>query len=80
MDEAAEVSADQPGPDAALAALYAVRDAIVRYQRLDARWRTIIDDWLDERPQTETAARLGVTSGRVSQIRRQALERVAPWM
>lgn len=80
LDEASEVSADQPGPDAALAGLYAVREAIVRYQRLDARSRSIIDDWLAELPQTETAARLGVTSGRVTQIRQQALERVAPWV
>lgn len=76
LDDAEEVAADLPDPSDALAALYAVREAIVRYQRLDARWRTIIDDWLDERPQTETAAALGVTSGRVTQIRQQALERV----
>lgn len=77
LDFALDVRSDQPAPDEALAALHAVREAIVRYQRLDARWRTIIDDWLDERPQTETAAALGVTSGRVTQIRQQALERVA---
>lgn len=77
LDFALDVCSDQPAPDEALAALHAVREAIVRYQRLDARWRTIIDDWLDERPQTETAAALGVTSGRVTQIRQQALERVA---
>lgn len=76
LDFALDVRSDQPAPDEALAALHAVREAIVRYQRLDARWRTIIDDWLDERPQTETAAALGVTSGRVTQIRQQALERV----
>ena len=76
LDFALDVCSDQPAPDEALAALHAVREAIVRYQRLDARWRTIIDDWLDERPQTETAAALGVTSGRVTQIRQQALERV----
>ena len=76
LDFALDVRSDQPAPDEALAALHAVREAIVRYQRLDARWRTIIDDWLDERPQTETAAALGVTPGRVTQIRQQALERV----
>ena len=76
LDEAADVSADLPDPADALAALYAVREAIVRYQRLDARWRTIIDDWLDERPQIETASALGVTPGRVTQIRQQAVERI----
>lgn len=76
LDEAADVSADQPDPADALAALYAVREAARRYQRLDPRWRTIVDDWLAERPQVETAAALGVTSGRVTQIRQQALERV----
>lgn len=76
LDEAADVSADLPDPADALAALYAVREAIVRYQRLDARWRTIIDDWLDERPQVETAEALGVTSGRVTQLRQRAVERI----
>lgn len=76
LDFALDVRSDQPAPDEALAALHAVREAIVRYQRLDARWRTIIDDWLDERPQTETAAALGVTSGRVTQIRQKAVERI----
>lgn len=76
LDFALDVCSDQPAPDEALAALHAVREAIVRYQRLDARWRTIIDDWLDERPQVETAAALGVTPGRVTQLRQRAVERV----
>lgn len=77
LEEAAEVSTDQPGPDAALAALDAVRAAVARYERLAARDRQVLDDWLAELPQTETAVRLGVTAGRVSQIRQQAIERVA---
>lgn len=76
LDEAADVSADQPDPADALAALRAVREAARRYQRLDPRWRTIMDDWLAERPQVETAAALGVTPGRVTQIRQQAVERI----
>jgi len=76
LDEAADVSADQPDPADALAALYVVREAARRYQRLDARWRAIVDDWLAERPQVETAAELGVTPGRVTQIRQQAVERI----
>lgn len=76
LEEAADVSADLPDPSEALAALRAVREAARRYQRLDPRWRTIVDDWLAERPQVETAAALGVTPGRVTQIRQQALERV----
>ena len=50
---------------------------IRRYQRLDPRWRAIVDDWLAERPQVETAAALGVTSGRVTQLRQRAVERIA---
>ena len=80
LDFALDVRSDQPAPDEALAALHAVREAIVRYQRLDARSRSIIDDWLDERPQVQTAAALGVTAGRVTQLRQRALERVAPGM
>lgn len=76
LDEAAEVSADLPDPADALAALYAVREAERRYQRLESRSRQIVDDWLEERPQVETASALGVTPGRVTQIRQQALERV----
>lgn len=76
LDEAADVSADLPDPADALAALYAVREAARRYQRLDSRSRQIVDDWLEERPQVETASALGVTPGRVTQIRQQALERV----
>lgn len=76
LDEASDVSADLPDPSDALVALYAVRDAARRYQRLDARWRAIVDDWLAERPQVETAAELGVTPGRVTQIRQQAVERI----
>lgn len=76
LDEASDVSADLPDPSDALVALYAVRDAARRYQRLDARWRAIVDDWLAERPQVETAAALGVTPGRVTQIRQQAVERI----
>ena len=76
LDEAADVSADLPDPSEALAALRAVREAARRYQRLDPRWRTIVDDWLAERPQVETAAALGVTPGRVTQIRQQAVERI----
>ena len=76
LDEAADVSADQPDPADALAALYAVREAARRYQRLDARCRAIVDDWLAERPQVETAAELGVTPGRVTQLRQQAVERI----
>lgn len=76
LDEAADVSADLPDPSEALAALRAVREAARRYQRLDPRWRTIVDDWLAERPQVETAAELGVTPGRVTQIRQQAVERI----
>jgi len=76
LDEAADVSADQPDPADALVALYAVRDAARRYQRLDARWRAIVDDWLAERPQVETAAELGVTPGRVTQLRQRAVERI----
>lgn len=76
LEEAAEVSADQPGPDAALAALDAVRAAVARYERLAARDRQVLDDWLAELPQTETAARLGVTAGRVSQIRSAAVAAV----
>jgi len=70
------VSADLPDPAEALAALYAVREAMRRYQRLDSRSRQIVDDWLEERPQVETAAALGVTSGRVTQIRQKAVERI----
>lgn len=76
LDEASDVSADLPDPSDALAALYAVREAERRYQRLDSRSRQIVDDWLEERPQVETASALGVTPGRVTQIRQQALERV----
>lgn len=76
LDEAADVSADQPDPADALAALYAVREAARRYQRLDGKCQGILDDWLDERPQVETAAELGVTPGRVTQLRQRALERV----
>lgn len=76
LDFALDVRSDQPAPDEALAALHAVREAIVRYQRLDARWRTIIDDWLAERPQVETAAELGVTPGRVTQLRQRAVGRI----
>ncbi len=76
LDEAAEVSADQPDASETLGALCAVREAMRRYQRLDARWRRIVDDWLAERPQIETAAALGVTPGRVTQIRQQAVERI----
>jgi DNA-directed RNA polymerase specialized sigma subunit len=76
LDEAADVSADLPDPSEALAALRAVREAARRYQRLDPRWRTIVDDWLAERPQVETAAALGVTPGRVTQLRQQAVERI----
>jgi len=76
LDEAADVSADQPDPADALAALYAVREAARRYQRLDGKCQGILDDWLAERPQVETAAELGVTPGRVTQLRQRALERV----
>lgn len=76
LDEASDVSADLPDPSDALVALYAVRDAARRYQRLDARWRAIVDDWLAERPQVETAAELGVTPGRVTQLRQRAVERI----
>ena len=77
LDEAADVSADLPDPADALAALYAVREAMRRYQRLDSRSRQIVDDWLAERPQVETAAALGVTPGRVTQLRQRAVERIA---
>lgn len=76
FEDADDVSADLPDPSEALAALRAVREAARRYQRLDPRWRTIVDDWLAERPQIETAAALGVTPGRVTQIRQQAVERI----
>lgn len=76
LDEAADVSADQPDPADALAALYAVREAARRYQRLDGKCQGILDDWLAERPQVETAAELGVTPGRVTQIRQRAVERI----
>lgn len=76
LDEAADVSADQPDPADALAALYAVREAARRYQRLDGKCQGILDDWLAERPQVETAAALGVTPGRVTQLRQRAVERV----
>lgn len=76
LDEAADVSADLPDPSEALAALYAVREAARRYQRLDSRSRQIVDDWLEERPQVETASALGVTPGRVTQIRQRAVERI----
>ncbi len=76
LDDAADVSADQPDPADALAALYAVREAARRYQRLDGRCQRIVDDWLAERPQVETAAALGVTSGRVTQLRQRAVERI----
>ena len=76
LDEAADVSADQPDPADALAALYAVREAARRYQRLDGKCQGILDDWLAERPQVEAAAELGVTPGRVTQLRQRALERV----
>lgn len=76
LDEAADVSADLPDPADALAALYAVREAARRYQRLDSRSRQIVDDWLAERPQVETAEALGVTSGRVTQLRQRAVERI----
>ena len=77
LEEAADVSADLPDPAEALAALYAVREAMRRYQRLDSRSRQIVDDWLEERPQVETAAALGVTPGRVTQLRQRAVERIA---
>ena len=77
LEEAADVSADLPDHADALAALYAVREAARRYQRLDSRSRQIVDDWLAERPQVETAAALGVTSGRVTQLRQRAVERIA---
>lgn len=80
LDEASDVSADLPDHADALAALYAVREAARRYQRLDSRSRQIVDDWLAERPQVETASALGVTAGRVTQLRQRALERVAPGM
>lgn len=76
LDDAADVSADQPDPADALAALRAVREAARRYQRLDGRCQRIVDDWLAERPQVETAAELGVTPGRVTQIRQRAVERI----
>lgn len=76
LDEAADVSADQPDPADALAALYAVREAARRYQRLDGKCQGILDDWLAERPQVETAAELGVTPGRVTQLRQRAVERI----
>ena len=76
FEDADDVSADLPDPADALAALYAVREAARRYQRLDSRSRQIVDDWLAERPQVETAAALGVTSGRVTQIRQKAVERI----
>ncbi len=76
LDEAADVSADLPDPSEALAALRAVREAERRYQRLDSRSRQIVDDWLEKRPQVETASALGVTPGRVTQIRQQAVERI----
>ena len=59
-----------------VALLHRRRGRVGRYQRLDARWRAIVDDWLAERPQVETAAALGVTPGRVTQIRQQAVERI----
>lgn len=77
LEEAADVSADLPDPADALAALYAVREAMRRYQRLDVRCQRIVDDWLAERPQIETAAALGVTPGRVTQLRQRAVERIA---
>ena len=77
FEDADDVSADLPDPADALAGLQAVREAVVRYQRMPDRWRTIVDDWLDERPQVETAAALGVTSGRVTQLRGEALARIA---
>jgi RNA polymerase sigma factor for flagellar operon FliA len=77
LDEASEVSADQPAPDEALAALDVVRAAVARYERLAERERRVLDDWLAELPQTETAARLGVTAARVSQIRTAAVAAVA---
>jgi len=76
FEDADDVSADLPDPSDVLAALQAVREAVIRYQRLDPRWRAIVDDWLAERPQVETASALGVTPGRVTQIRQQAFERV----
>jgi len=76
FEDADDVSADQPDPADALAALYAVREAARRYQRLDGRCQRIVDDWLAERPQVETAAELGVTPGRVTQIRQRAVERI----
>lgn len=76
LDEAEEVVADLPDPADALAGLQAVRDAVVRYQRMPERWRTIVDDWLAERPQVETASALGVTPGRVTQLRQSAVERI----
>ena len=76
LEEAADVSADLPDPAEALAALYAVREAMRRYQRLDSRSRQIVDDWLAERPQVETASALGVTPGRVTQLRQRAVERI----
>lgn len=76
LDEADEVVADLPDPSDAVAGLQAVREAVVRYQRMPERWRTIVEEWLDERPQVETAASLGVTSGRVTQLRGEALARI----
>lgn len=77
FEDADDVSADLPDPSDVLAALQAVREAVIRYQRIDPRWRAIVDDWLAERPQVETAAALGVTSGRVTQLRQRAVERIA---
>ena len=76
LDHAADVSADLPDHADALAAVQAVQAAMRRYQRMDPRWRRVVDDWLDETPQPVTAAAFGVTKSRVCRILEQALERV----
>lgn len=76
LDDAADVSADLPDHADALAAVQAVQAAMRRYQRMDPRWRRVVDDWLDETPQTATAAAFGVTKSRVCRILDQAVARV----
>lgn len=77
LDEIGEVADYRFDPAGRCAARRAFGGALARYLNLDPIDRDVVDDWLDDRGQDETAARLGVTASAVSKRRIAAVAAIA---